>query len=163
MGRVRSAPPAATRGVADAGTQHSSFQEPTRADDRPTTDDVETTEGYYHVRFRDPDGFDDIRTPDWAAKPAESVVEGAEVRTGHRTDGDWEIQNVLVPVDAVADEEEALDRAMAIVEKIESRPARHPPRSVTDRRAGPSRVAIPSCTRCRFTVADGPTDGGDSK
>jgi len=48
----------------------------------PTASDVEEGDDYYHVRYRDPDQFDDIRTPDWADNPAESVVNGAEVRTG---------------------------------------------------------------------------------
>ncbi|MFD1511953.1 hypothetical protein [Halomarina rubra] len=80
---------------------------------------VETTENFYHVRFRDPEEFDEIRTPEWATAPAESVVAGSEVRTGHRRAGDdWSIQSVLVPVDEVDGEREAVDRATAIAEKI---------------------------------------------
>ena len=84
---------------------------------------VETTEegdDYYHVRYENPDEFDGIRMPDWARNPAESVCEGSEVRTGHESDGDdWEVQSVLVPVDAVSDEKEAAEKAQRIVEKIE--------------------------------------------
>jgi hypothetical protein len=84
---------------------------------------VEATEegdDYYHVRYQNPDEFDEIRTPDWARNPAESVCEGSEVRTGHESDGDdWEVQSVLVPVDAVSDEKEAAESAQQIVEKIE--------------------------------------------
>jgi hypothetical protein len=82
---------------------------------------VETGDDYYHVRYRNPDDFDEIRTPDWARNPAESVCEGSEVRTGHESsdEGDWEVQSVLVPVDAVADEEGAAEKAVQIVEKIE--------------------------------------------
>ena len=58
--------------------------------------DVDQTDDYYHVRFRDPDEFDEIRTPDWAEKP------------------------VLVPTDQADDEDEARNLANEIVEKIES-------------------------------------------
>ncbi|MFC5970944.1 hypothetical protein ACFPYI_06320 [Halomarina salina] len=86
----------------------------------PSVDDVERTEEFYHVRFRDPDEFDEIRTPDWARSPAESVVQGSEVRTGHREGGDdWVVQSVLLPTDAVDDEAEARDRATEITSKID--------------------------------------------
>lgn len=84
---------------------------------------AETTDDYYHVRFNDPDEFDTIRTPDWAEDAASSVADGAEVRTGNEEggdDSDWEIQSVLVPTDAAADEEEATTQAEQIVDKIES-------------------------------------------
>ena len=86
----------------------------------PSVQTVEKSDDYYHVRYNDPDGYDEIRTPDWAANAAGSVVEGAEVRTGHETDGeDWDVQSVLVPVDAVDGEDEAREKADEIVEKIE--------------------------------------------
>lgn len=82
---------------------------------------VEKGDDYYHVRYRNPDEFDEIRTPDWARKPAESVCEGSEVRTGHESGGDdWKVQSVLIPIDAVSDEEEAAEKAKQIVEKIEN-------------------------------------------
>jgi hypothetical protein len=84
---------------------------------------AETTDDYFHVRFNDPDGFDSIRTPDWAANAASSVADGAEVRTGHQADGDdsdWEIQSVLVPTDAASGEDDAVSAAERIVERIES-------------------------------------------
>jgi hypothetical protein len=85
----------------------------------PTIDTVETGDDFIHVRYRDPDDFDEIRTPDWAADAAQSVVEGAEVRTGDRKgDEDWLVQSVLVPKDVGQDE--ARDHADQIVEKIES-------------------------------------------
>lgn len=83
----------------------------------------ETSDDYYHVRFNDPDEFDQIRTPDWAENAASSVVDGAEVRTGHGEggdDSDWEIQSVLVPTDKVSDKNDAIEQAKQIVEKIES-------------------------------------------
>ncbi|WP_136717706.1 hypothetical protein [Halorientalis salina] len=80
---------------------------------------VERGDGYYHVRYRDPDEFDDIRTPDWAERPAGSVVEGAEVRTGDtKDDDDWTVQSVLIPSGAVDTEDEAREAAQAIVEKL---------------------------------------------
>ncbi|SFG73636.1 hypothetical protein SAMN04488063_2831 [Halopelagius inordinatus] len=90
------------------------------AEDR-SIETVEEGDDYYHVRYADPDEFDTIRTPDWAANAAESVVEGSEVRTGHKDGGgddDWETQSVLVPVDEVDDEDEAKSAAEDIVEKI---------------------------------------------
>ena len=89
----------------------------------PSVETVEESDDYYHVRFRDPDEFDTIRTPDWAENPAGSVVDGSEVRTGHQDDSDdddWEVQSVLVPTDAVDDEDAAADAAKDIVSKIES-------------------------------------------
>jgi hypothetical protein len=82
---------------------------------------VEEGDDYYHVRYRGPDGFDEIRTPDWAENPAGAVCEGSEVRTGHESDGgDWEFQSVLIPIDAVSDGDEAAQKAQQIVEKIEN-------------------------------------------
>lgn len=79
----------------------------------------ETEDEYHHVRFRDPDRFSDIRTPDWAKNAAESVAEGSEVRTGKvQGSDDWEVESVLVPKDV--DEDEARSQAREIVEKIES-------------------------------------------
>jgi hypothetical protein len=85
----------------------------------PDASVVEESEDFLHVRFRDPDKFDTIRTPDWAANAAGSVEEGAEVRTGKREDSDdWLVQSVLIPNDA--DEQAARDNAEEIVAKIES-------------------------------------------
>ncbi len=86
-----------------------------------TPETVEQGEDYYHVRYRDPDQFDEIRTPDWAEKPAGSVVEGAEVRTGDEHGNEnWTVQSVLVPVDRVTDQDEATTQADRILEKLES-------------------------------------------
>lgn len=81
---------------------------------------VEKSDNYYHVRYRDPDDFSEIRTPDWAADVAGSVVEGSEVRTGKQEgDDDWEVQSVLIPAEGT-DESGARSRAEEIVEKLES-------------------------------------------
>jgi hypothetical protein len=80
---------------------------------------VETADDYIHVRFRDPDVFDTIRTPDWAANAARDISEGSEVRTGKRSGSDdWEIQSVLIKKQA--GEEKARDEAKEIAQKIES-------------------------------------------
>ncbi|RXK50589.1 hypothetical protein [Halorientalis pallida] len=87
----------------------------------PTISAVETTDDFVHVRYRDPDAFDAIRTPDWAAKAASSVAEGSEVRTGDREgDDDWLVQSVLVPVGVAANEANAREIAEEIVAKIEA-------------------------------------------
>lgn len=85
----------------------------------PSPKSVELEDEYYHVRFRDPDEFSEIRTPDWAAEAASDVYEGSKVRTGHEKNGDdWEVQSVLVPKSA--GEDRARSAAEDIVEKLES-------------------------------------------
>ena len=80
---------------------------------------VETEDEYIHVRFRDPDEFEAIRTPDWATNAARDVSEGARVRTGKREGSDdWEVQSVLIKKNV--GEEKAREQATKIVEKIES-------------------------------------------
>ena len=87
--------------------------------DVPGIQSVETEDEYIHVRFRDPDEFDTIRTPDWAQNAAESVSEGAEVRTGDEEgNDDWEVQSVLV--EKHVGEEKAREQAKEIVEKIKN-------------------------------------------
>lgn len=80
---------------------------------------VETEDEYIHVRYRDPDQFDTIRTPDWAQNVAESVSEGAEVRTGEQKGSDeWKVQSILIRKNV--GEEKAREQAEKILEKIES-------------------------------------------
>lgn len=80
---------------------------------------VETEDDYIHVRFRDPGQFDEIRTPDWAEEPAQSVSEGSEVRMGQKEDSDdWKVESVLIKKSV--GEDKAEDQARDIVEKIES-------------------------------------------
>lgn len=82
-------------------------------------DTVETGDEYIHVQFRDPDQFDEIRTPDWAENPAHSVSEGSEVRMGQEEGGDdWKVEAVLISEDV--GEETAEKQAEEIVENIES-------------------------------------------
>lgn len=85
----------------------------------PDVKTVEEGDDYYHVGFRDEDQFDTIRTPDWAENAAQSVSEGAEVRTGQEEDSDeWKVQSVLIKKSAGKDI--AKDQAKEIIEKIES-------------------------------------------
>lgn len=79
---------------------------------------VEEGDEYYHVRFRDPDNFSEIRTPDWAEEAANSVSQNAEVRTG-KLEGqdDWLVQSVLIQKEAGKDK--AVEQAQKIVDKIE--------------------------------------------
>jgi hypothetical protein len=84
----------------------------------PSVQTIEEGDEYRHVRFRDPDDFDEIRTPDWAENAANSVSSGAEVRTGKRKHSDdWEVQSVLVSKNLSDDK--ARDQAQKIVQKIE--------------------------------------------
>lgn len=84
----------------------------------PDIQTVETAEEYIHVRFRDPDSFGEIRTPDWAEEVAQSVSEGSEVRTGNEGNEDWKVQSVLIRKNV--GEEKAKEQAREIIEKIES-------------------------------------------
>jgi len=68
------------------------------------------------VRYRDPDVFETIRTPDWADRVSDSVSEGSEVRTGQRKNGDdWEVQSVLISKHA--GEQKAREQADEIIGK----------------------------------------------
>lgn len=84
----------------------------------PEITSVELEGDYYHVRFRDPDVFDEIRTPDWAVNAAEDVSTGSKVRMGKHPDGDsWAVQSVLITKNV--GEEKSREQAVEIVEKIE--------------------------------------------
>ncbi|WP_254762112.1 hypothetical protein [Natrinema marinum] len=85
----------------------------------PDVNAVEADDDYVHVRFRDPDEYEEIRTPDWVEQPAESISEGSEVRTGKlEGEDDWEVTSVLI--DKHVGEDKAKKEAEEIVEKIES-------------------------------------------
>lgn len=76
-------------------------------------------EKYYHVRFRPPDQFVLFRRPEWAAKIADSLVEGAQVTTGLTDAGTWLVQNVMIPIDVTEDPNEVFALADEIQDKIE--------------------------------------------
>lgn len=79
---------------------------------------VELEDQYYHVRFRDPDEFEAIRTPGWAENAAGSISRGAEVRMGQeKNSDDWEVQSVLIKKSV--GEEKAREQAVRVVNKIE--------------------------------------------
>jgi len=78
-----------------------------------------TEDEYIHVRYRDPDQFDQIRTPDWADRISDSVSEGSEVRMGKRKDtDDWIVQSVLIKKNV--GEKKAREQADEIIREIES-------------------------------------------
>lgn len=80
---------------------------------------VEAEDEYIHVRFRDPDQFETVRTPDWAEEPAHSVSESSEVRMGKEEGSDdWEVESVLIKKSV--GEDKAREQAQKIVDKIES-------------------------------------------
>ncbi len=85
----------------------------------PDPQSVTSEDEYIHVRYRDPDQFDTIRTPDWADEVSDSVSEGSEVRMGQRADSDdWMVQAVLIKKNV--GEEKAREQADKIIRKIES-------------------------------------------
>lgn len=80
---------------------------------------VDSEDEFIHVRFRDPDRFETIRTPDWAEEPAHSVSAGSEVRMGNEEgNDDWAVQAVLIKKSV--GEDKAREQAQKIVDKIES-------------------------------------------
>lgn len=79
---------------------------------------VETDGDDVRVRYRDPDVFETIHTPEWAKTASDSVVEGSELRMGKRPgSSDWEPQSVLVP--EPTDVEEARRKADEILQRVE--------------------------------------------
>lgn len=84
----------------------------------PGPTDVETDGDYVHVRYRDPEHFETLRTPAWAEEAAASVVDGGEVRLGKPPDGDgWVPVSVLVPAPVDADDARRL--ADEVLQRIE--------------------------------------------
>ncbi|MDZ5811696.1 hypothetical protein U4E84_10115 [Halorubrum sp. AD140] len=85
----------------------------------PDLKSITTEDEYIHARYRDPDQFDQIRTPDWADRVSDSVSEGSEVRMGKRKDtDDWVVQSVLIKKNV--GEEKAREQADKIIREIES-------------------------------------------
>lgn len=59
---------------------------------------VESVGDYLRVRYHDPEKLESLRTPEWARKAAESVVEGSKLRVGKRADSEsWIPIEVLIP------------------------------------------------------------------
>lgn len=76
------------------------------------------TEDFFHIRFRNPSQFTQIRTPDWADRVSDSVSKGSEVRMGRTSSGNWLVASVLIKK-AHHDGWDARRLAKRIVEKIE--------------------------------------------
>lgn len=83
----------------------------------PTVRSIELEGDYFHARVRDPERFDEIRTPEWASNVADDVEAGAEVRMGHSGD-DWVVQSILVPENV--ERAEARRAAEQMLEKFET-------------------------------------------
>ncbi|MFW5918900.1 MAG: hypothetical protein ACOCSF_01715 [Halanaeroarchaeum sp.] len=84
----------------------------------PDVKAVELEDEYYHVRFRDPNEFDEIRTPEWATNAAREISEGSRVRMGKRKDGDsWVVQSILIA--KTVGESKSREQAEKIIRKIE--------------------------------------------
>lgn len=84
----------------------------------PSVKAVTKSGDYYHVRFRDPDEFAEIRTPAWATAAAGEVSTGSRVRMGRRAGGDqWRVQSVLI--DKHVGRSTAETQATRVVETIE--------------------------------------------
>jgi len=84
----------------------------------PSVRAVTKSGDYYHVRFRDPDEFAEIRTPAWATNAAAEVSTGSRVRMGRRAGGDeWRVQSVLI--DKRVGRPNAETQAKRILEMIE--------------------------------------------
>lgn len=85
----------------------------------PKPKGVELEGDYYHVRFRDPGEFSQIRTPDWATEAARSISDGSKVRMGKREGSDsWVVQSVLIKKSVGKSKAES--QATKIIEKIEA-------------------------------------------
>ena len=84
----------------------------------PEVKAVELEGDFYHVRFRDPNDFAEIRTPEWATNAAREISDGAKVRMGKRRDGDsWAVQSVLIG--KTVGESKSREQAEKIIRKIE--------------------------------------------
>jgi hypothetical protein len=83
-----------------------------------TVKTIERDDEHYHVKFRDPDTFREIRTPNWASNPARAVVPESKVRMGQNDDNEWLVQSVLIPISGVDDTDDASRKALIIVTEI---------------------------------------------
>lgn len=84
----------------------------------PQPSTVETNGDFLRVRYRDPEEFETLRTPEWARKTAESVVDGSELWRGKQAGGEnWIRQEVLIP--EPVDSTDAGRKANEILQRIE--------------------------------------------
>jgi len=85
-------------GQVPCGCLHSNYAQ---GGEIPKLKKVDTKEDFHHIRVRDPELFSEIRTPEWARPVANSVVKGAQVRSGKlkkKGKHEWETQAILIPV-----------------------------------------------------------------
>lgn len=84
----------------------------------PQPSTVEPDGNYVCVRYRDPEEFETVQSPEWARKAAESVIDGSELRVGKRAgDENWIPQEVLIP--EPVDTTDARRKANEILQRID--------------------------------------------
>lgn len=84
----------------------------------PQPSTIEINDDYVCVRYRDPEEFETLRTPEWARKAAESVADGSELRVGKPAKGEnWIPQEVRFP--EPVDTTDARRKADEILQRIE--------------------------------------------
>ena len=91
---------------------------------------IDLRQDFWHVRFRDPNDFEDFRAPKWARVVGDAVAEahglptGVIVTLGITTAGNWLIQKVMLPAEYTRGE--ALRMAEVIQDQIEREGAYQP-------------------------------------
>jgi hypothetical protein len=80
---------------------------------------VDETEDFFRYRVRDPNQFEKMRFPAWAAEVAGSVCEDAKVIMGETEADNWFTQAILIPKDVVDQESVARQCAQEILKKLE--------------------------------------------
>jgi len=83
-----------------------------------TVKEIDQHEDHYHVRFRDPDDFDQLETPEWASELADEELPGSDVQMGRDEADEWLIQSVRVPVDRADAKDDASRKALQVVSLI---------------------------------------------
>lgn len=86
-----------------------------------TVESVEREDKQYRVQFRDADAVDELVSPDWARELADEELSDADVLMGKDESGDWLVQSILVPRDAVDSEEDASRKGIEVVTEISER------------------------------------------
>ncbi len=87
----------------------------------PDIEAVQSSDHYYHVQVRSKELFSEFRTPLSESETPRSIgVEGTDVREGRMGTDTWLVESVLIPLDAVDDEDAARDLARRIVDAMET-------------------------------------------
>jgi hypothetical protein len=94
------------------------------SDPRPTLEPEATPEAvratpeYYYVRVRPRDAFVEFRTPLSSPEtPTTLVVPGCDVREGRLPTGEWLVESLYLPAEAVADEADVELLAEVVLER----------------------------------------------